>query len=123
MAVYRFRGAPYYLDQQGDRLGVPKILTDRARHNPEIHRVGVLAGQLCERWHRAPRCDGVPAFGLPELAQVRGTIGQIEQEVAKLHVLAAAAQAIADEARAVYGFEAADHDYHVACAYDSIPTD
>ena len=53
--MWRFRGSPHYIDQQGERLGVPKILTDRARHNPEIYRVSVLIGQLCERYHRSRR--------------------------------------------------------------------
>src|SRR4051812_30808989 len=36
---WRFRGTPHYLSAQGDRLGLSRILTDRARFNPEIHRV------------------------------------------------------------------------------------
>ena len=90
--MWRFRGSPHYIDQQGDRLGLSKILTDRARHNPEIYRVSVLLGQLCERYHRAPK-DGGRAVVFPaELAQIRGTLGQCEQELEKLHVLAAAAK-------------------------------
>ena len=57
--MWRFRGSPHYIDQQGDRLGVSKILTDRARHNQEMYRVSVLVGQLCERYHRTPKDGGL----------------------------------------------------------------
>ncbi len=101
--MWRFRGSPHYIDQQGDRLGVSKILTDQARHNQEMYRVSVLVGQLCERYYRTPK-DGGRAIVFPaELAQVQGTLGQCEQELEKLHVLAAAAQAIIDEAHRAFG--------------------
>ena len=58
--MWRFRGTPYYLDAQGDRLGLSKVLTDRARHNPEVYRVSVLLGQLCERYQRARKKEGRP---------------------------------------------------------------
>ena len=118
--MWRFRGSPHYIDQQGDRLGVPKILTDRARHNPEIYRVSVLTGQLCERYHRAPK-DGGRAVVLPaELAQIRGTLGQCEQELEKLHVLAAAAQAIVDEAHRAFGLTPPNRRFRVRCDFDDL---
>ena len=118
--MWRFRGSPHYIDQQGDRLGVPKILSDRARHNPEIYRVSVLTGQLCERYHRAPK-DGGRAVVLPaELAQIRGTLGQCEQELEKLHVLAAAAQAIVDEAHRAFGLTLPDRRFRVRCDFDDL---
>ena len=119
--MWRFRGTPYYLDAQGDRLGLSKVLTDRARHNPEVYRVSVLLGQLCERYHQAPK-EGGRAMVLPaELAQIRGTLGQCEQELQKLHALAAAAQAMVDEAHAAFGLDAPRRPFRVRCDFDDLP--
>jgi hypothetical protein len=119
--MWRFRGTPHYLDAQGARLGLSKILTDRARHNPEIHRVATLLGQLCERWHRLPKSGDGQAVTFPaELAQVKGTLGQALEESAKLHVLAASAQAMIDEAHRAYGIEPPESFFRVRCDFDEI---
>jgi len=118
--MWRFRGSPHYIDQQGDRLGVPKILTDRARHNPEIYRVSILTGQLCERYHRAPKDNNRAAVSPAELAQIRGTLGQCQQELEKLHVLAAAAQMIVDEAHRAFGITPPDRRFRVRCDFDAL---
>ena len=119
--MWRFRGTPYYLDAQGVRLGLSKALTDRARHNPEVYRVSVLLGQLCERYHRAPK-EGERALIPPvELAQVRGTMSQCEQELEKLHALAAASQAMVDEAYRAFGLDGPDRHFRVRCDFDDLP--
>jgi hypothetical protein len=119
MSIWRFRGTPHYLDAQGDRLGVSKVLVDRARKNAEIHRVSTLLGQLCERYHRAPKDEsGRPRIYPAELAQVSGTLGQCELELAKLHALAAAAQAMIDEAHAAFGQAPPARAYRIRCDYD-----
>jgi hypothetical protein len=116
--MWRFRGSPHYIDQQGDRLGVSRILTDRARHNQEMYRVSILVGQLCERYYRTPK-DGGRAIVFPaELAQIQGTLGQCEQELEKLHVLAAAAQAIVDEAHRAFGLAPPSRPFRVRCDFD-----
>ena len=74
--MWRFRGTPSYLDTQGERLGLSKVLTDRARLNKEVHRISGLLGQLCDRYHRAPKEDGRAVVPPAELAQIRGTLGQ-----------------------------------------------
>jgi hypothetical protein len=116
--MWRFRGTPHYLSQQGDRLGLSRILTDRARHNPEIHRVSVLLGQLCERWHRCLDEEGNPHLFPPDLAQVKGTLSQCEQELEKLHALAAAAQAMIDEAHRAFNLAAPERVMRVWCLFD-----
>jgi hypothetical protein len=118
--MWRFRGSPHYLDQQGARLGISKILTDQARRNPQIYRVSDLTGQLCERYHRAPKDDGRAVVLPAELAQIRGTLGQCEQELEKLHVLAAAAQAIVDEAHRAFGLTPPDRRFRVRCDFDDL---
>jgi hypothetical protein len=119
--MWRFRGTPYYLDAQGERLGLSKILTDRARHNPEVYRVSVLLGQLCERYHRAPKEDGRAVVSPAELAQIRGTLGQCEHELEKLHALAAASQAMVDEAHEAFGLEVPGRHFRVRCDFDDLP--
>ena len=119
--MWRFRGTPHYLDAQGDRLGLSKVLTDRARHNPELYRASVLLGQLSERYHQAPK-DGSRAVIFPaELAQIRGTLGQCEQELGKLHALAAAAQTMVDEAHRAFGLEPPERYFRVQCDFDDLP--
>lgn len=116
--MWRFRGTPYYLEAQGDRLGLSKVLTDRARHNPEVYRVSVLLGQLCERYYRAPKVDDCAVVLPAELAQIRGTLGQCEQELEKLHALAAAAQAMVDEAHLAFGLDIPARGFRVECDFD-----
>jgi hypothetical protein len=117
--MWRFRGSPHYLDAQAARLGIPKVLADRARHNAELYRVQVLMSQLCDRYHRARKEDGQPVFGQPELAQVKGTLEQAELELQKLHMLAAAAGAMLDEAWAAFGFSRQNRPFSVLCDYDT----
>jgi hypothetical protein len=117
--LWRFRGSPHYLDAQAARLGLSKVLADRARHNAEILRVQVLVSQLCERFHRARKEDGVPVFGSPELAQVKGTLEQAELELQKLHMLAAASAAMLDDAWSAFRLAAPNRPFAVLCDYDA----
>jgi len=116
---WRYRGTPPYLSAQAKRLGISQVLADRARHNPEIHRVSVLLGQLCERAHKARQQDGRPVLFPPELAQVRGTLEQVEQECAKLHALAASAAEMIDEAWAAFDLAPPNRHYAVLCDFDT----
>ena len=109
--MWRFRGSPYYLDQQAKRLGITQVLADRARHNPEIFTgSAVLLRSSRDRYHRARKENGIPVFfGRLELAQVKGTLEQCELELQKLHMLAAAADAMLDEAWQAFGFTSQSH--------------
>jgi hypothetical protein len=119
--MWRYRGTPHYLDQQATRLGISQVLADRARHNPEIYRVSVLLAQLCERWHRARKEDGRPIFGRPELLQIDGTLNQCEQELQKLHALAATARSMLDEAWQAFGLPVPDRHFEVVSKLDETP--
>ena len=119
--MWRFRGTPHYLDAQGDRLGLSKVLTDRARNNPEVYRASVLLGQLCERYHRLPKEGGRAVIFPAELAQIRGTLGQCELELGKLHALAAASQAMVNEAHRAFGLEPPERHFRVHCDFDDLP--
>ena len=121
MSLWRFRGTPHHLNLQATRLGLTQVLADRARHNPEIYRVSFLLSQLCERYHSARKENGIPVLHPPELAQVRGTLEQCEQESAKLHALAAVAAETIDEAYAAFAIDRAPRPYGVACVYDPPP--
>ncbi len=117
--LWRFRGTPHYLGQQAVRLGVTPVLADRARNNQEIYRVSVLLAQLCERYHKARKEDGRPMLPAPELAQVRGTLLQAEQECSKLHALAATAATMIDEAYAAFETEQPTRHFAVLCDFDT----
>ena len=120
--MWHFRGTPHYLDAQAGRLGISRVLVDRARTNTEIHRVAVLLGQLCERYHRAPKEDGRAVIFPAELAQIQGTLGQAECELSKLHALAAAATAMIDEAYRAFGLAAPERSHRVVCDTDPGPS-
>jgi len=117
--MWRFRGTPPYLGVQAKRLGISQVLADRARHNAEIHRVSVLVGQLCERYHRARKENGKPVIPASELAQVRGTLEQTEQECSKLHALAAASAEMIDEAWAAFELGAPPRRFAVLSDFDT----
>jgi hypothetical protein len=121
--VWRFRGSPHYIERQAARLGVSQVLADRARHNAEIHRVSVLLGQLCERYHRARKEDGKPVFFPLELSQVRGTLDQGEQELQKLHALAAASAEMLDEGWQAFGLASPERHFGVMCEFDEHQND
>jgi hypothetical protein len=116
--LWRFRGTPHYLGRQAVRLGVTPVLADRARNNQEIYRVSVLLAQLCERYHKARKEDGRPVLPNPELAQVRGTLLQCEQECAKLHALAATAAEMIDEAYQAFEDKCPPRHFAVLSDYD-----
>ena len=116
--LWRFRGTPHYLSHQAARLGVTPILADRARHNQEIYRVSVLLSQLCERYHKARKEDGKPVLHRPELMQVQGTLAQAEQECAKLHMLAATAATMIDEAYRAFEIDQPRRYFDVLCDHD-----
>jgi hypothetical protein len=119
--MWLFRGTPHYLDAQGARLGLTRILTDRARRNAEIHRIATLLGQLNERWRQLRKgTDGRPVVFLAELEQVKGTLAQAQEESAKLHALAASAQAMIDEAYRAFGIEPPESFFRVRCDFDEI---
>ena len=119
MSIWRYRGSPHYLNQQGSRLGITQVLVDRARNNQEIYRVSVLLSQLCERYHKARKEDGRPVLGFTELGQIRGTLEQAEQECSKLHALAAAAGEMIDEAYAAFAIMQPFRHYAVLSDFDT----
>jgi hypothetical protein len=117
--VWRFRGNPHHLDRQARRLGISQVLADRARHNPEIYRLGVLLAQLCERYHRARKEDGKPVFYTVELAQIKGTLEQCELELQKLHMLAGAADTMLGEAWRAFEFEPPKRSFAIISDHDN----
>lgn len=99
-ALWHYNGTPEFLHRQADRLRSTHHLADLARHNKEIYRISVLVNQLCERYHKARKEDGEPVFGPIEIDQIKSTLGMCEQELEKLHILAAASDEMMEE---VYG--------------------
>jgi hypothetical protein len=117
--MWHFRGTPPYLTARGRQIAMTDVLVARARHNDEIHRVSILLGQLCERYHRARKEDGHPVFSAFELTQVEATLGLAEQECAKLHALAGAAADMIDESRDAHGLPPSERPYAVLSDNDT----
>ncbi len=116
--MWHYRGTPFYLDRQGERLRLPRLLTHKARHNREIHEISTLLGQLCERWHRARKERDKPVFTPIELEYVQGTLRQCEAELDKLHALAGTAAAMCDEAWEAFGLAPPQRRFAVLCDFD-----
>ena len=95
---WHFRGTPNYLRSQADRMGHTEIMADSAGKNTEIHRVSVLMAQLCEALLEGSKENGKPVFHPPELEQISATIGVARREVDKLYMLAAASEAMIQDA-------------------------
>jgi hypothetical protein len=121
--MWRYRGTPHYLAEQGRRLGLSVTLIDRARHNAEIYKASVVLAQLCERYHRARTEGGKPVFAFRELQQVKDALIQCELEADKLHALAATSHAMLDEAWAAFGLEPPVRHFAVLCDYDPVTSD
>jgi hypothetical protein len=101
--MWRFRGSPWYLSRQAERLNVHHEVVHLSRHNAEIYRLATLISQLCEQWHRSRKEHGVPVLRGPDLDNVTFTLARCEIEAQKLQVLAAAAGEMVIEARNAFG--------------------
>lgn len=116
--MWRFRGSSHYIGQQASRLGITQVLADRARSNPNICRMSVLLGQICERYHRARSENGLPVLYRTELDQVKGTLEQCEHELQKLYMLAGASSVMLDEAWEAFDLPKPRRNYGVVCDSD-----
>jgi hypothetical protein len=121
MSLWRFRGAPHYLNDRGAKMGISPILLRRANHNNEILRVAVLLAQLAERYHHTRKEDGKPVFWPLELKGIGATLEQAECEVAKLHALAVAAVTMVDEAYEAFGIDQPPRPYAIRLEHDGDP--
>lgn len=104
--LWHFRGTPEFLHRQADRLRSTHHLADLARHNKEIYRISILLNQLCERYHKARKENGEPVFGAVDLSAIKSTLFMCEQELEKLHMLAAAADEMLEHAYGAFNVDA-----------------
>lgn len=100
---WRCRGGPEYLEEQAIRLEVSQRVANEVKGNKQLHQIGTLLGQLQPRYYAGARRGEDREFSPVELKAVQGTLDQCEPEIARLHVLAAAAQAITDDAYRAFG--------------------
>ena len=89
--MWHFRGTPPYIAAQARRLGLSEPMAAHCKHNAEIHRVSILLGQLCDRWHRCRKEDDRPVVGPLDARRSRPRWDEAEDESLKLHALAASA--------------------------------
>jgi hypothetical protein len=120
--MWSYKGHTHYLERQANRLGVPPILSAAAKHNAEIFKASTLLAQLCERYHKARKEFGRPVFGAVERVQIAGTLAQAELKVQQLHLLAAAAAAMVDEAHAELGIPQPPRHFIVLSDFDVSPS-
>lgn len=117
--TWHFKGVPPYLDAQAKRLGISKVLVDRARSNPELHRCAVILGQCCAQYQAALKYR--PALPPIDIRAMKGSFEQAQQEASKLHALAGAADAMLDEAYDAIGEPRPERPYVVMCDFDGRP--
>jgi hypothetical protein len=120
--MWKFRGIPHYLDQQGDRLGIARTTTDRARHDSSMYRISVLLGQLTEVAANQTRDDGTLVVDHRTAWSARFILRTCEEQLQQLHALAAASRAMIDEAHAAFGLEPPARTFRVQCDTDDRET-
>ena len=116
--MWRFRGTPHYLKQQAARLGITQVVADRARNNQEIYRISGLLAQLSERYALARKEGDRPILGPGEVRAISGTLEQCGIEADKLHMLAATAALMVDEAYAAFHIDPPQRPFEVLCDHD-----
>jgi hypothetical protein len=116
---WHFRGTPYFLASQNHRIGLGEMPLKAAEKNSQIHRISTILAQLCQRFHNAPKDAGRPAFGYVENEQIKASLRQCEIDLEKLHLLAAAADAMMAEAYQHLGIEAPKRAFAVFSGADN----
>jgi hypothetical protein len=115
--VWRYRGAPYYLEQQMDRMRLTAQVTKRAHHSREFHQVSHLLGELSERLVKMVS-NGHVDLNIKEAEAISAVLEQCDEHVAQLCMVAAAAAQAVDEARMAYGLPLRHRVVNVLCEYD-----
>ena len=119
--TWRHRGGPHYLNCQGSRLRIPQVLVDKSRSNDELFAITQLLNQMCERYHKARKEDGIAILNPPEFAQVKATLAEAQKFSSRLHALAAASADMMDEAWKAFGIPQAPAEFAVWFAHDPKP--
>ena len=103
--MWHAQGTRYYLERQIKRMGSTLLVSRTAEKIPELVQLARLLSQLCSRYYAAKRStvNGLPLFPKAELDGIKGTLGECEKEMVKLHMAAACAEEML--ADAYYGLE------------------
>ncbi len=109
---WKFEGSPHYLTQQADRLGMDRSTAHRSRDNRELLAISTFLCQMSDRMKAANKA-GVHVFHGADRAQIEAGFNAQELNVHKLHMLAATASAVLDEARAAFGLPPMDRPFLV----------
>jgi hypothetical protein len=120
---WRPQGAPYYLDHQGERLGLSTLITEhpRVKDNRQLSGISMTTSQACSNYFGAARLGDDRTFSAAQRATVMNVLAPCEAEIAKTHVIAAAATQMVDEAYAAFGIEPPHRNFSVTVASDSVP--
>jgi hypothetical protein len=118
---WHFKGSKHYVEHQARRLGMSDAQVKRALRSDELSRVNHFLSQLSDRHKQARTVDGQPVFHPPEIAQIEAVIFQAEQEVGKLHMLAATSCDMIDECRAAFGLRPTKRPFEVMSDSDVAP--
>ena len=113
--LWRFRGFPSYLTVQAQRMRMPDILIKRTLQNKQMHDLSVSLASVSETAVK------MSLGGLTDIKrnQLKMALEHAEDDVSRLHMLAAAAAAAVDEARVAYGLEPYQRSFHVHCEFDT----
>lgn len=72
--IWRYRGTPSYLAKQVFHLGIAQAVVDRMQKSEEIRKFNTILAQLCERYHRYRKEEGVPVVSISDLPAIRATL-------------------------------------------------
>lgn len=124
--MWIFQGSPFYLDKQAKRLRIAQRLAHASRSNPEIYKLALAIGQLCGHLAAAEKVRRFggsenPVAELPLPHQFRASLERCGEEAAKLHLLAAAAEQMLNEAYDACGIERPPTTYEIMSEFDEPP--
>jgi hypothetical protein len=113
-------GTPTVLESQAARLKVPARFASICRHDPELHKLGTLLGQLKD-WLKDPHRPGKTRY-LPESERprIRAAFVQYEEFHQRLHLRAAACDAMLAAAYELFGEVPPTRSYALTAASDVV---
>jgi len=118
---WRPQGAPYYLTNQGQRLGFGWKVVEhpRVKDNRQLTRISNLTSEICRNYFEPHQHD--LAFSREQLACARTTLEIAEIEIQKTHAIAAASVEMIDEAYTAFGLEPPSRPYRVMLISEVTP--
>lgn len=112
-----FTGRTDYIKEAGKRLGVSEMVIRACVHNPELHRLGGLIGQL-DQYLKDPHTGRSRVLPPNVVPFIKDALVRCELEHDKLHLAASACEAVLADAWKKFGIERPRKAFEILSDYD-----